>query len=125
MAYHHERDGWSETTEQKRQQERVVRREPRELKPQEVRRMLWEGATLVQSPNAELPAGAILRSVTVDPAMHASQIHDLLPDQEAPLLCMSEPSDSPDPTPILGLPQRLQDLGYVNVLTFEGSPLLP
>jgi hypothetical protein len=113
MGYHHDHDGLQDRSESPFGQEFIRRAECLELQPLEVRRMLWEGATLVQCkhPHSDSLQGAILLAVEMGPR----QIRALLPDITQPLLCVGLGRDGAVHASAVRLAEHLLNLGYRHV----------
>lgn len=113
MGYHHDHDSLQDRNEFQSGLDFHRRAERQELQALEVRRMLWEGATLVQRkhPLSESLQGAIL----LEPEMEAHQIRGLLPDTSQPLLCVGFCSDGAVHDSAVRLADHLLNLGYRHV----------
>ena len=86
MGYHHDHDWLQDLNEPLYDPAHQRRAMCQELQPHEVRRMIWEGATLVQWRNP--PDDSLQGSIQVEAAMEEAQVRALLPDLAQPLLCI-------------------------------------
>ncbi len=113
MGYHHDRDWLQSPPEDLCDPCFVPRAERQDLQPLEVRRMLWEGATLVQRkrPLSDSLQGAIL----LGEEMESDQIRALLPDTSQPLLCVGIGSEEAIHASAVQLAEHLLNLGYRHV----------
>lgn len=85
MGYHHDHDGRRDRQDSLCDREFLTRAQRQDLQPLEVRRLLWEGATLVQRKH---PLGDSLQgAVQLEAEMEADRIGVLLPDLAYPLIC--------------------------------------
>jgi hypothetical protein len=119
MGYHHDHDSPIDAAESLMDQEALGRYERRELLPLEVRRLLWEGATMMRPLDGDTVVVADRDAERIDLSLGERQVHRLLPDLEAPLLCVVPPGGDAGP-----MARRLLALGYRRVFTYAGS-LLP
>lgn len=128
MGYHHDHEWHQDQAASLCDGESIRRSKLHELQPLEVRRMLWEGATLVQPkhPLSDHLQGAI----QLETDMEVHQIRAVLPDSTMPLLCMGVGSQGTASEPALQLAKHLLSLGYGHVfylasgsveLSIEGS----
>jgi rhodanese-related sulfurtransferase len=91
--------------------------ELRRLQPIEVRRLIWEGAALLDARNLEEFTFAHLESaLRVEVSAPAHEIRKLLPSLEQPIICYSNGNERGRS---LGL--RLIDLGYLYVFVLENG----
>jgi hypothetical protein len=113
MGYHHDHDWLQDLNEPLYDPGEKRRAERQELQPLEVRRMLWEGATLVQLKHSfsDSLQGAIL----LDPETDERLVHELLPDIAQPLLCIGLGSGGAFQEPAVLLAEQLLNLGYQHV----------
>lgn len=115
MGYHHDHEAAADAVDSLQDHATLRRATCHELLPHEVRRMLWEGATLVQ---LRLPGEAglpVQGSVLLIPPLRQQETQCLLPDPDAPLLCVDGDGDR-----ALTLADHLLGLGYRYVFTFAG-----
>lgn len=113
MGYHHDHDGLRDRQDSLCDREFLTRAERQELQPLEVRRLLWEGATLVQRQH---PLGDTLQgSVQLEPEMDSDRIRALLPDLAHPLLCVGRGRGGAIHASAVQLAEDLLDLGYRHV----------
>jgi hypothetical protein len=113
MGYHHDHDWLQKHQESLCDPFVLPRAERQDLQPLEVRRMLWEGATLVQRkrPLSDSLQGAIL----LEEEMEAGQVRALLPDTSQPLLCVGLGSEDAIHASAVQLAEHLLNLGYRHV----------
>lgn len=113
MGYHHDHDGLQAHQESLCDREFLTRAERHDLQPLEVRRLIWEGATLVQRKH---PLGDALQgAVQLEPDMEPDRIRALLPDLARPLLCLGRGSGGAIRASAVQLAEDLLDLGYRHV----------
>jgi hypothetical protein len=113
MGYHHDHDGLRDRQDSLCDREYHTRAERQDLQPLEVRRLLWEGATLVQRKH---PLGEALQgAVQLEAAMEPDRIRALLPDPAWPLLCLGRGSGGAIRPSAVQLAEELLDLGYRHV----------
>jgi hypothetical protein len=113
MGYHHDHDGLRDLQDALCDREHRTRAERQDLQPLEVRRLLWEGATLVQRKH---PLGDALQgAVQLEASMEADRIRALLPDLAWPLLCIGRGSGGAIQASAVQLAEDLLDLGYRHV----------
>ncbi len=113
MGYHHDHDGLRDRQDSLCDREFLTRAERQELQPLEVRRLLWEGATLVQRKH---PLGDSLQgAVQLEAEMEGDRIRALLPDLAYPLLCIGRGSGGAIQSSAVQLAEDLLDLGYRHV----------
>ncbi|MCP9857542.1 hypothetical protein KBZ34_00505 [Cyanobium sp. Cruz-8H5] len=113
MGYHHDHDGLRNRQDSHCDLEFITRAERQELQPLEVRRLLWEGATLVQRQH---PLGDSLQgAVQLEAEMEADRIRALLPDLAYPLLCVGRGRGGAIQAPAVQLAEDLLNLGYRHV----------
>ena len=112
MGYHHDHDG-RDRQDSLCDREFLTRAERQELQPLEVRRLLWEGATLVQRkhPLRDSLQGAIQLLAETE----AAEIRSLLPDLAYPLLCVGRGREGAARADAVQLAENLLDLGYRHV----------
>lgn len=113
MGYHHEHDWLQDLNEPLYDPELKRRAERQELKPLEVRRMIWEGATLVQ--RKDVFSDSLQGAIQLDPDMDERLVHELLPDMAQPLLCVGLGSGAAFQEPAVLLAEQLLNLGYQHV----------
>ena len=112
MGYHHDHDG-RDRQDSLCDREFLTRAERQELQPLEVRRLLWEGATLVQRKH---PLGDSLQgAVQLEAEMEGDRIRALLSDLAYPLLCIGRGSGGAIQASAVQLAEDLLDLGYRHV----------
>ncbi|WP_094554190.1 hypothetical protein [Synechococcus sp. 1G10] len=123
MGYHHDHDWNQDRVAGLFDRAGIRRGQIHELQPLEVRRMLWEGATLVQPKH---PLSDPLQSaIQLEADMEERQIRDMLPDSTMPLLCMGIGKDGAASKPAVQLAEHLLSLGYGHVFCLaSGSPEL-
>jgi hypothetical protein len=113
MDYHHDHDGLRDRQDSLCDREYRTRAERQDLQPLEVRRLLWEGATLVQRRH---PLGDALQgAVQLEAEMEPDRIRALLPDLAWPLLCIGRGSGGAIQASAVQLEEDLLDLGYRHV----------
>jgi hypothetical protein len=113
MGYHHDHDGLRDRQDSLCDREFLTRAERQDLQPLEVRRLLWEGATLVQRKH---PLGEALQgAVQLEAEMEPDRIRALLPDLAWPLICIGRGSGGPIQASAVQLAEELLDLGYRHV----------
>jgi hypothetical protein len=113
MGYHHDHDGFRDHQDSLCDREFLTRARRQDLQPLEVRRLLWEGATLVQRKH---PLGDALQgAVQLEAAMDPDRIRALLPDLAWPLLCVGRGSGGAIQASAVQLAEELLDLGYRHV----------
>ncbi len=113
MGYHHDHDGLRERQDSLCDREFLTRAERQDLQPLEVRRLLWEGATLVQRKH---PLGDALQGAAqLEADMEPDRIRALLPDVAWPLLCLGRGSGGAIQASAVQLAEDLLDLGYRHV----------
>jgi hypothetical protein len=113
MGYHHDHDGFRERQDSLCDREYLTRAKRQDLQPLEVRRLLWEGATLVQRKH---PLGDALQgAVQLEGDMEPDRIRALLPDLACPLLCLGRGSGGAIQASAVQLADDLLDLGYRHV----------
>jgi hypothetical protein len=113
MGYHHDHDGLQDRHDSLCDREYLTRAKRQDLQPLEVRRLLWEGATLVQRkhPLRDSLKGAIQLLAETE----AVEIRSLLPDLAHPLLCVGRDRGRAARADALQLAENLLDLGYRHV----------
>ncbi len=113
MGYHHDHDGLRDRQDSLCDREFITRAKRQDLQPLEVRRLLWEGATLVQRKH---PLGDALQgAVHLEADMEEDRIRALLPDLDWPLLCVGRGSGGAIQASAVQLAEDLLDLGYRHV----------
>ncbi|PSB36565.1 hypothetical protein C7B81_13430 [Aphanothece cf. minutissima CCALA 015] len=113
MGYHHDHDGLRDRQDSLCDREYLTRAKRQDLQPLEVRRLLWEGATLVQRKH---PLGDALQgAVQLEADMEPDRIRALLPDVAWPLLCLGRGSGGSMQASAVQLAEDLLDLGYRHV----------
>jgi hypothetical protein len=115
MGYHHDHESAADAVDSLLDHAALRRAECHELLPHEVRRMLWEGATLVQIRLPEAVGMSVQGAVLLHPRLRERQIHRLLPDPGVPLLCVGKDGER-----AVTLADHLRGLGYRYVFTFAG-----
>jgi len=87
------------------------------LHPWEVRRLIWEGATIVQQARRPQAVGWAHGKARVHPESEAQAIASLLPDRDTILLCLCPARQDPRP-----LARTLTAQGYRYVFTLRVAP---
>ncbi|MCP9931969.1 hypothetical protein KBY82_14395 [Cyanobium sp. AMD-g] len=115
MGYHHDHDGRRDRQDSLCDREFLTRAQRQDLQPLEVRRLLWEGATLVQRKH---PLGDSLQgAVQLEAEMEADRIGVLLPDLAYPLICAGRGRGGAIQCSAVQLAEDLLDLGYRHVFS--------
>lgn len=115
MGYHHDHESKADAVDFRRDHAALQRAACHELLPHEVRRMLWEGATLVLLRREGEEGLPIQGAVLLTPPLRQKMIQRLLPDPDVPLLC-----ENNDGYWAITLADQLLGLGYRYVFTFAG-----